>query len=52
MSFRKTNNIEALSEQLRFLKITEEASNKYKQTTTEEMSAAPVPATVGNSENI
>jgi len=52
MSSRKTNNIEALSEQLEFLKITEEASNKYKQTTTEEMSVAPVPVAVGNSENV
>ena len=30
----------------------EEASDKYKQTTIEEMSVAPAPATVANSENI
>ena len=30
----------------------EEASSKYKQTTTEEMSVAPAPVAVANSENI
>jgi len=30
------------------LKITEEASNEYKQTTTEEMSTAPAPAVIIN----
>jgi len=34
------------------LQITEEASDEYKQTTTEEMSVAPAPAAVTNSENI
>jgi len=34
------------------LQITEEASNEYKQTTTEEMSVAPAPAAVANSENV
>jgi len=34
------------------LQITEEASDKYKQSTTEEMSVAPAPAAVANSENI
>ena len=52
MSSRKTNNIEALSEQLGSLKIMEEASNKYKQTTTEEILAAPAPAAIGNSKNV
>jgi len=30
----------------------EEASDEYKQTTTEEMSVAPAPAAVANSKNI
>jgi len=30
----------------------EEASDKYKQTTTEEISVAPTPAAVANSENV
>jgi len=34
------------------LQITEEASDKYEQTTTEEMSVAPAPAAIGNSENV
>jgi len=34
------------------LKITEEASDKYKQTTTEDMSVAPAPAATANSKNI
>jgi len=34
------------------LQITEEASNKYKQTTTEEMSVAPALVAVANSENV
>jgi len=41
MSSRKTNNIEALLEQLGSLQIAEEASSEYKQTDTE-MSAVPV----------
>ena len=52
MSSRRTNEIEALSEQLGFLQITEEASDKYKQSTTEEISVAPAPAAVANSKNI
>jgi len=52
MSSRRTNDIEALSERLGFLQITEEASDKYKQTTTEDMSVAPAPAAVTVSENI
>ena len=52
MSSRRTNEIEALSEQLGSLQITEEASDEYKQTTTEEMSVAPASAAVENSENI
>jgi len=34
------------------LQITEEASNEYKQTTTEEMSVAPALVAVANSKNI
>jgi len=30
----------------------EEASNKYKQTTTEEISVAPAPVAVANSKNV
>jgi len=52
MSSRRTNEIEALSEQLGSLQITEEASDEYKQTTTEEMSVAPGPVAVANSENV
>jgi len=51
MSFRRTNNIEVLSEQLGSLQITEEALSEYEQTDTE-MSAALAPAAVANSENI
>jgi len=42
------NNIKALSEWLRSLQITEEASSEYEQTTTEEISTAPVPAVTVN----
>jgi len=45
-SSRRTEDIEALSERLGSLQITEEASSKYKQTTTEEMSTAPAPMAV------
>jgi len=41
-------DIKALSEQLGFLQITEKASNKYKQTTTKEMSTVPAPAVTVN----
>ena len=34
------------------MQITEEASNEYEQTTTEEMSVAPTPAAITNSENV
>ena len=34
------------------MQITEEALDDYKQTTTEEMSVAPAPAAVVNSENV
>jgi len=34
------------------LQITEEALDKYEQTTTEEISVAPAPVAVTNSENI
>jgi len=34
------------------LQITEDASDEYKQTTTEEMSVVPAPAAVANSENV
>ena len=52
MSSRRTNNIKALSEQLGSLQITEEALDKYEQTTTEDMSVAPAPETVANNRNI
>jgi len=45
------NDIEALSEQLESLQITEEASSKYKQMDTE-MSSVLAPAAVGISENM
>ena len=51
-SSRRTNDIKALSEQLGSLKITEEASDKYEQTTTEEMSVALAPAAIVTSENV
>ena len=34
------------------MQITEDASDEYKQTTTEEMSVVPAPAAVANSENV
>ena len=34
------------------MQITEEASDEYEQTTIEEMSVAPTPAAVANSENV
>jgi len=52
MSSRRTNEIEALLERLGSLQITEDASDEYKQTTTEEMSVAPAPAAVTNSKNV
>ena len=52
MDSRRTNDIEVLSERLGSLKITEEASDKYEQITTEEMSVAPAPAAVATSKNI
>ena len=52
MSSRRTNEIEALSEQLGSLQITEEASDEYEQTTTEEMLVAPAPAAVANIKNV
>ena len=52
MDSRRTNDIEALSEQLGSLKITEEALDKYEQTTTEEMSVVPAPAAVATSKNV
>ena len=42
------DDIEALSEQLGSLQITEEASDKYEQTTIEDMSVAPAPETAMN----
>jgi len=44
MSSRRTDNIEALSERLRFLQIMNEASEEYKQSDIE-MSTAPAPMT-------
>ena len=53
MSSRRMNDIEALSEQLGFLQITEEALSEYEQMNTEMSTApAPAPAAVGISENI
>ena len=53
MSSRRMNDIEALSEQLGFLQITEEALSEYEQTNTEMSTApAPEPAAVGISENV
>ena len=49
MSSRRTNNIEALSEQLGSLQITEEASNEDKQMDTEILIA---PALAISNENI
>ena len=51
MSSRQTDDIEALSERLGSLQITEEASDEYKQTTTENMSTAPVPIVGISQEN-
>ena len=34
------------------MQITEEASDEYEQTTTEDMSVAPAPAAIANSENV
>jgi len=48
MSSRRTNDIKALLERLGSLQITEEASNEYKQTTTEEMLTAPALAVTVN----
>ena len=48
MSSRRTDDIEALSEQIGSLQITEEASEEYKQTTMDNMSVAPAPETVMN----
>jgi len=44
MSSRRTNDVEAISERLGSLQITEDASSKYERTTTEEMLVAPAPA--------
>ena len=52
MSLRRMNDIEALSEWLGSLQITEEASDKYEQTTMEDMLVAPAPETVANNGNI
>jgi len=51
MSFRRTNNIKTLLEQLESLQITKEASSKYKQTNTDKISTAPA-LVVAISENI
>ena len=45
MSFRRTNDIEALSEQLGSLQIIEKTSEDYKQSDTE-MSVVPAPAAI------
>ena len=41
-----------MSEQLESLQIMDEASDKYEQTTTEEMLVVPAPVAVANSENV
>jgi len=46
------NNIKALSERLGSLQITEEASDEYEQTSTEDMLVAPAPAAATVSENV
>jgi len=51
MSSRRTNNIKVLSERLRSLQITEEASSKYKQTEIDKMSNTPAPVVAMN-ENV
>jgi len=51
MSSRRTEDIEALSEQLGSLQITEEVSTNDKQMDTE-MSTAPAPMAVTGQENI
>ena len=48
MSSRRTDDIEALSEQLGSLQIIEEASEEYEQMTMEDMSVAPAPETAMN----
>ena len=55
MSSRRTNDIEALSEQLRSLQIMEEASSNYEQMNTEmsvALAPAPAPALAAISENV
>ena len=51
MSSRQTEDIEALSEQLGSLQITEEASDEYEQTTIENMSTVLVPMAGISQEN-
>jgi len=51
-SSRRTNDIEALSERLGSLQIMEEASDKYEQTSMEDISVAPAPAAATVSKNV
>ena len=48
MSSQRTDNIEALSERLGFLKIINKASSETNEQSDEEMSVAPVPAMMNN----
>jgi len=52
MSSRRTNNIEALSEQLGSLQINEEASTEEYEQTDTEMSVAPATTAVAANENV
>ena len=52
MSSRRTNNLEALSERLGSLRITDEASNETSKQTDTEMSTAPAPIAVEIGRNV
>jgi len=51
-SSRRTNNLEALSERLGSLQITNEASNETSERTDTEMSTEPAPMAIEISENV
>jgi len=48
MSSQRTDNIEALSKRLGFLKIINKASSETNEQSDEEMSVAPAPAMINN----
>ena len=52
MSSRQTNDLEALSERLGSLRITDKASNETSKQTDTEMSTAPAPMTIEISGNV